>query len=197
MPDWSSICERLKDRITAFGVQVYARRLGPETTGIFDGLTITTNTDCDLETCCHNLAHSLGHIAQWSLDYPRFQTLYQGLNAAKANKRSDPEALERALQRFRAYEEEASEYGAWLFVDIGTAEALPAFHNFARADIEAIVSFHRDGIAPVWVRFFADWNARVARGELRIRVFEPRPIPPFQPIAIEPQEVIQEADGIA
>src|SRR5581483_2585861 len=107
MPDWSVIYEQLRKRIEAFGVKVYARRLGFETTGIFDGLTITTNTDCDAETRCHNLAHSLGHIAQWSLDYPRFQTLYTELHAAKANKQADPEALERALQRFRAYEEEA------------------------------------------------------------------------------------------
>jgi hypothetical protein len=195
MPDWPLICECLRDRIERFGVKVYARRLGFETTGIFDGLTITTNTDYDAETCCHNLAHSLGHIAQWSLDFPRFQSLYDQLNAAKAKRHTDPEGLECALRRFRDYEEEASQYAAWLFLEIGCADALPAFHNFARADIEAIVGFHRDGIAPIWGPFFDDWNTRVARGELKVLPFEPKPIPPFTPIAIEPQEVIQEVDG--
>jgi hypothetical protein len=99
MLDWSGVYQRLKARIEALGVRVEARRLGFETTGIFDGLSITTNSDYDLETCCHNIAHSLGHIAQWSLDYPQFQKLYDDLHAAQANKQADPDALERALAR--------------------------------------------------------------------------------------------------
>lgn len=196
MPDWPTIYDRLKLRIEAYGIQVHARRLGPETTGIFDGLSITTNTDCDVETRCHNLVHSLGHIAQWSLDFARFQTLYEQLTAAKGKRQSDPAVLEHTLRRFREYEEEASEYGVWLLAQTGCAEALPAFHNFARADIEAIVGFHRDGIAPIWGPFFAEWNARVARNEQVVRPFQARPIPAFVPIAIEPQEVIQEVDGL-
>jgi hypothetical protein len=195
MINWATVYERLRARIEACGVKVHAMPMGFETTGVFDGLSITTNTAYDLETRCHNIAHSLGHIAQWSLDFPRFRQLYDDLHAAKANKQADPAALGRALRAFREYEEEASQYAAWLLADAGCPEALPAFTNFARADIEAIVGFHRDGIAPVWSACFAEWNAAVARGEKELRPFEPKPIPPFTPRYIEPQEVIQEVDG--
>jgi hypothetical protein len=195
MSDWTKVYDRLESRIESGGVRVLARKLGPETTGVFDGLSITTNTACDLETRCYNLAHSFGHIAQWSLDYPRFRQLYDRLHAAKADRQADPEALEQALRRFREYEEDASGYAAWLLFDTGNADILPRFTNFARADIEAIVAFHRDGHAPPWQRFFEDWNAKVGRGELTLKPFEPRPIPAFTPIAIAPQAVIQEVGG--
>jgi hypothetical protein len=195
MVDWANVYERLRARIEACGVRVFARPLGFETTGIFDGLTITTSTSYGLETRCHNIAHSFGHIAQWCLDYPGQQRLYDDLHAAKANKAADPEALERALLRFRAYEEEASQYATWLLADTGNADALPAFTNFARADIEAIVGFHRDGIAPVWHEFFDGWNREVQGGKRIVARFEPKPIPAFTPRPIEPQEVIQEVDG--
>jgi len=192
MVDWANTYERLKARIEACGVRVLARPLGFETTGVFDGLSITTSTSYDLQTRCHNIAHSLGHIAQWSLDYPAQQSLYDDLHAAQANRAADPAALERALLRFRAYEEEASQYATWLLIESGCADALPAFTNFARADIEAIVAFHRDGIAPIWHEFFDRWNREQAAG---VQPFEPKPIPPFTPRWIEPQEVIQEVDG--
>jgi hypothetical protein len=195
MPDWPGIYQQLKTRIEAMGIRVDARQLGFETTGIFDGLSITTNSDYDAETACHNLVHSVGHIAQWSIDHARFQDLYDELYAAKAGKDADPAALERALDRFREYEEEASQFAAWLLLDVGHAEALPAFTCFARADIEAIVGFHRNGLAPIWHTFFTDWNARIARGELQLQPFEPKAIPAFTPLAITPQEVIQEVDG--
>ena len=190
-PDWERVYERLKACIESFGVAVLGKRLGLETTGVFDGLSITTNTAYDLETRCHNMAHAFGHIVQWSLDSPRFQKLYEGLNAAKANRAADPEGLRRALRDFRRYEEEASQYATWLLGHTGNADALPAFTNFARADIEAIVAFHCDGAAPAWHTFFADWNAQVARGEREPRGFEPKPVGPFTPVAIAPQEVIQ------
>jgi hypothetical protein len=195
MTDWATVYERLKARIEACGIRVEARQLGFETTGIFDGLSITTSTSYDLATRCHNIAHSLGHIAQWSLDYEGQQRLYDDLHAAKANKAADPVALEKALLRFRDYEEEASQYATWLLADSGNAEALPAFTNFARADIEAIVGFHRDGIAPIWHDFFDRWNGDVAAGRRTLVPFAPKPIPPFAPRWIEPQEVIQEVDG--
>src|SRR5712692_298866 len=98
MPDWPLVYERLKARIESHGVAVLARRLGLDTTGVFDGLSITTNTAYDLETRCYNIAHSLGHIVQWSSEYPRFKRLYDTLHAAKANKQAEPAALEQALQ---------------------------------------------------------------------------------------------------
>jgi hypothetical protein len=191
MVHWATVYDRLTARVEASGVRLLARPLGFETTGIFDGLSITTNTCYDLETRCHNIAHAFGHIAQWSLDYPARQQLYDDLHAAKANKAADPAALERALLRFRAYEEEASAYAAWLLMDSGNADSLPAFTNFARADIEAIVDFHRDGTAPIWHEFFENWNEGVNAGRRSVVPFEPKAIPLFTPRPIEPQEVIQ------
>ena len=82
-------------------------------------------------------------------------------------------------------------------LETGCADALPAFVLFARADIEAIVGFHRDDIAPVWRTFFEAFQGRVACGERQLRPFEPKPVPPFVPVRLEPQEVIQEVDGQA
>jgi hypothetical protein len=189
--DWSTIFTRLKDRIESTGVCVRAERLGPQTTGIFDGLSITTNSDCDLETQSHNLVHSFGHIVQWSLGRSRCEALYEALHASKERKHEDQPALERALGEFREYEEEASRYAAWLLVDTRSAAALDSFTPFARADIEAIVSYHRDGVAPVWNDFFVAWQARVARKEIEVLAFDPKSIPPFTPCPIEPQEVIR------
>jgi hypothetical protein len=195
MVDWADVWERLAARIEASGVRVLAQPLGFETTGIFDGLSITTNTFCDLQTRCHNIAHSFGHIAQWGLDYAAQQRLYDDLHAAKANQAGDAAALERALLRFRGYEEEASGYAAWLLSDCGNRDALPAFTNFARADIETIVGFHRDGTAPIWHEFFDAWNRDVAAGRRQVLPFDPKPIPPFAPRFIQPQEVIQVGIG--
>jgi len=190
-PNWNAVYERLKTRIELSGVHVDSRKLGPQTTGVFDGSSITTNSDCDLETQCHNLGHAFGHIAQWSLDGPRCERLYDALHSAKERRRSEPQALEEALQRFREYEEEASGHAAWLLNETGNAAALASFTPFARADIEAIVRFHRDGVAPIWNEFFAAWQARAARGEIEVRDFDPVPIPPFTPAPVAPQEVVR------
>jgi hypothetical protein len=189
--DWSAIFTKLKDRIESTGVCVLTMRLGPQTTGVFDGLSITTNSECDLETRSHNLVHSFGHIVQWSLERPRCESLYETLNVAKERGHEDTLALERALSEFREYEEEASGYAAWLLIDTGSAEALASFTPFARADIEAIVRYHRDGIAPIWREFFAKWQARAARKEIDVIPFDPKPIPPFTPCQIAPQEIIR------
>lgn len=195
-PDWGDVYRRLMVRIESMGVRVLAEKLGPETTGIFDGLSITTNSECDLETQCHNIGHSFGHIVQWSLDAPRQQVLYEKLYAAKNRKQVDPAGLECSLTEFRRYEEEASQYAAWLLIDTGNADAIPAFTLFARADIEAIVGFHRDGIAPVWREFFVEWLRKVSRGDLIAQEFAPQRIPAFTPISIAAQEVIREVDGL-
>ena len=193
---WEIVYESLKARIEGCGVRVFARPMGLDTTGVFDGLSITTNTAYDSETRCHNIAHSFGHIVQWSLDYPAQQRLYDDLHAAKAHKGTDRDALERALGRFRAYEEVASQYATWLLMDSGNADALPAFTNFARADIETFVAFHRDGVAPVWRDFLSRWNAENVAGKRRVEPFEAKPIPPFSPRPIEPQEVIRGVGGV-
>lgn len=189
--NWREIFTRLKERIERSGVRVDAARLGPETTGLFDGLSITTNSDCDRETQSHNLVHSFGHNVQWSLERPRCETLYDALHAAKERRREDPHALERALDQFRAYEEEASGYAAWLLADTGCAAALASFIPFARADIEAIISYHRDGVAPIWSEFYSAWRACAARREIEVVPFPHKPIPPFSPCSIERQEIVR------
>ncbi len=189
--DWNAVFERLKERIESSGVRVTSRKLGPQTTGIFDGSSITTNSECDLETQCHNLGHAFGHIVQWSVDGLRCRALYDALDAAKERQGEDAQALEQALDEFRRYEEEASGHAAWLLEETGHAAALDSFTPFARADIEAIVSYHREGVAPIWKEFFAAWQARAARGEFQVRRFAPRMIPPFTPVAIAAQEVIR------
>lgn len=191
LPDWGSVHQRLKDRIEASGVCVKCQSLGPETTGVFDGLSITTSSAVDLETRCHNMGHAFGHIVQWSLAGAFCQELYENLYRAKDCRREDPPALERALAAFRLYEEEASGYAAWLLMDTGNAIAIASFTPFARADIEAIVSYHRDGSPPIWSEFFEAWKVRAACGEIIIEEFVPRQIPPFTPRPIEPQEVVQ------
>src|SRR5438552_2520913 len=177
--NWTAVYARLKSRIEISGVRVKRHRLGPQTTGVFDGLSITTNSECDLETQCHNMGHAFGHIVQWSLEGPRCHALYEKLYAAKERKRHDPAALEQALTVFRAYEEEASSYAAWLLRDTGNEKTIGSFTPFARADIEAIVGYHREGVAPIWSEFFAAWKASAARGEIEIREFSPKPIPSF------------------
>ena len=190
-PDWNTVQRRLTERIEAAGVCVKCQQLGPETTGVFDGLSITTNSGCDRQTQCHNMGHAFGHILQWSLEGTRCRRLYETLYSAKDRKLEYPLALERALDEFRMYEEEASGYAAWLLIDTGNRAALASFTPFARADIEAIVSYHRDGVAPIWSEFFAVWQARAAAGEISVKDFAPRQIPPFTPVLIEPQEVVQ------
>lgn len=189
--DWTVVYARLKTRIEAAGIDVRCQGLGPDTTGVFDGTSVTTNSECDLETQCHNLAHALGHIVQWSLESRRCQTLYDELYSAKDRKEIDPGSLERALGAFREYEEEASAYAAGLLIETGNRAALSAFTPFARADIEAIVSYHRDGVAPAWQEFFGDWRVRARRGEFAVRNFIPKRIPPFTPRPIAPQAVIR------
>lgn len=188
--DWACVLDRLTACIEGLGVRVESAKLGPQTTGVFDGASITTNADCDVETRCHNVAHALGHIVQWSVDGPRCEALYEELNAAKAA-RDDSVRLNAALQAFRSYEEQASGYAVWLLAETGCEGAIESFTRFARADIEAIVTYHREGAAPIWSDFFTTWNERVARGEVMVQPFDPEPIPTFSPRAIAPQEVIR------
>src|SRR5688572_13925956 len=130
MTDWPDVFERLRAFAQGYGVEVRTRPMEPETTGIFDGLSITCNSAYDLETCCYNVAHSFGHIVQWSVEYPRQRALYEELYRAKASREVDPASLGAALDHFRAYEEEASEYAVWLLEAAGCAAVVPSFTTF-------------------------------------------------------------------
>jgi hypothetical protein len=60
-----------------------------------------------------------------------------------------------------------------------------------RADLEAMLAFHRQGELPVWREFFSRWNEDVARGRRAIAPFFPKPVPQFRPVAIDRQEIFQ------
>lgn len=190
MFDWAAEYERLARRIRHAGVEVRAESLGPEILGTFDGVSITTSPDWDFESRCHSLAHCFGHTIQWSTEFDRHDAMYRDLAAAKLEKAANPAFLTRMLDEFRRYEEEASEFGVSLYE--GQGEASAAFAVFARADIEAIVAFHRNGAAPPWTPFFEKWKADVAAGERTAAPFAPRRVPAITPRRLPVQEVIQQ-----
>lgn len=187
---------RLKEWAAAQGITVTEAPLEMETPAKFDGPSIVLHRGYDLPTRCFYLLHSLGSVVAWSVAPNDAQQVYDELRAAKAAKAKQPARLERALKGFYAFEDVVSQYAVWLLDEIGHADLIRAYTEFARADMEAMLQFHRSGIAPQWSAFFADWQAKIARGEQPLHPFEPKPIPSFQPVPIQPQEVVQEVDGV-
>jgi hypothetical protein len=180
------------------GIQVNDVALGPETPGAFDGPTVTLNPVYDAASRAFILAHSLGSVVVWAVDYARSQAVYDDLRAAKKAKDSDRDRFEHALAAWSAFEEAASEYAVGLLAEVGHDWAVRPYTEFARADLEMMLAFHRDGRAPVWREFFADWRGRAACGEVHVQPYLPRPTPPgFRPLRIRPQEVVREEDGKA
>lgn len=184
----------VRARAESYSVRVGEERLGPETPGKFDGLSVTINPDYDFRERPFYLVHALGSIVRWSLDPVGCRRLFDELNAAKKH-RSDRDRLERAIEPYREFEVGSSEYAVWLLADLGYADVIPAYTNFWRADLESMTHLHRTGKAPVWREFYARWNEEVRRGERQVAPFEPRPVPPFRPQPMKTQEVVQEQDG--
>jgi hypothetical protein len=118
--------------------------------------------------------------------------MFDALRMAKKAKDADPSRLEQAIERYRAFEIESSEFAVWLLADLGCLEVVPSYTNFMRADLEALTEFHRGGQAPVWRDFFARWNEEVAYGRREVLAFRPKPVPPFRPVQFEKQEILQE-----
>jgi hypothetical protein len=183
---------RLCQRAQSYGITVTEAPLGKDKAGQFNGPSITINTDNKPEERAYFLAHSVGSIARWSLATEASGAIYGELRQAKKHKREEPERFERALEGFRAFEESTSEHAVWLLADLGCSHAVPPYTAFARADLDAMLEFHRTGTAPVWGEFFSRWKQEVARGEKTVRPYQPRPIPPFHPVKIETQEIVQE-----
>jgi hypothetical protein len=180
--------------IESFGVRVILKEMDIETPGEFDGLSITINPRHDRASACFYLAHSFGSIAQWCTDFARAQKVFDELRDAKKNRRQDPTRFEAALARYCEFEQTSSEHAVWMLAEIRRADAIEPYTVFFRADLEAMTIFHRTGKAPRWPEFFSEWKRKVADGELRIEPFSPKPISPFQPVRIEPQEVLQERE---
>lgn len=188
---FGSLCARAE----SYGIKVREDRLGAETAGRFDGLSVTMNRTYDPQERCFYLAHAVGSIAAYSLNPSASQAMFDELRAARADREADPGRLERAIEAFRAFEEEASQYAVWLLADLGYRGIVPDYTVFARADVEAMTHFHREGVAPRWTEFFAEWKRAVAAGERRVKPYQRKPIPTFQPVPMASQEVIQEQDG--
>lgn len=186
---------RLTDRAGGYGVQVREGELRPETPAVFDGPTVTVDPTCEAGARCFYLAHALGSIAQWSTDATAARVVYDGLRDAKEARQEQPRRFEPALADYLAFEERSSELAVWLLTDLGRGWAVPDYTLFFRADLAAMEEFHRTGVAPVWNDFYPAFAASAGRGEVPVRPFAPRPVPPFRAVRIEQQEVVREEDG--
>lgn len=176
----------------AHGIEVQHRPLPPGKAAEFDGLSVTMNRDYDAEERTYYLIHALGSIVLWSLNKKAVQSMYDELRDTKGKEFRGSSRLERAIGAYRAFEIESSELAVALLNELHYSQVAPSYANFMRADLEAMTEFHRSGQAPVWRDFFARWNEEVARGSRRIEPFVPKPLPRFQPVEIERQEVLQQ-----
>jgi hypothetical protein len=177
--------------VTNHGVEVRIRNMDAEKPGEFDGPSITINPLHDRVACSYYLAHSFGSIYQWSTDFEHARKVFEDLRDAKEARGA---GFDRALEAWRQFETTSSEHAVWVLGEAGHADFIDAYTVFFRADIEAMTIFHRTGKEPRWPDFFADWQARVERGEIRIDPFTPKPVASFKPVRIEKQEVVQERD---
>ena len=185
------VFDDLEGFVTRHGVQVRLREMDVEKPGEFDGPTVTINPKHDREACCYYLAHSFGSIYQWSTDSGHARAVFEVLRDAK--QKGGP-AFEEALAAWRIFEQTSSEHAVWMLGEIGHAGAIDPYTVFFRADIEAMTNFHRTGKEPRWPDFFKAWKERIAKGEIQIEAFRPKPVAPFRPVRIEKQEVLQERD---
>src|SRR4051794_35780827 len=152
------------------GIAIREERLKADKAGEFDGLAVTLNAAYGAEERTYYLVHALGSIVRWSRSRPAVQQMFDELRAAKEH-RDDAGRLERAIERYRTFEVESSEFAVWLLAELGHGDVVPAYTNFMRADLEALTEFHRTGRAPVWRDFFARWNEEVARGVRTVPAF--------------------------
>jgi hypothetical protein len=195
--------EDLERFITSRGVQVRLRKMEVEKPGEFDGPSITINPKHDRDASCFYLAHSFGSIYQWSTRLEHARQVFDGLRDAKrsvAEVSRDADAdgtrsrFEEALEAWRLFEQSSSEHAVGVLAEIGHNDSIHSYTVFFRADIEAMTVFHRTGKEPRWPDFFAEWKRKVARGDVRIEPFRPKPVTRFRPVRIEKQEVLQERD---
>ena len=187
----------LTEGVRRYGVDVSVERMDVETPGRFDGPTITVNSSHQPAEQCYHLAHALGSIVAWSVDRPGATRVFDELRTAKRARPRDHRRFEEALAGFARFEEMASRYAVWFLNEAGHAELIEPYTMFFRADLEAMRIFHREGKAPVWPQFFAAWKRSVASGTITVKPYTPSPIPPFVPVRIPAQEVVQEHDGEA
>jgi hypothetical protein len=179
----------------AHGIQVRDEALPPGKAGEFDGILVRMNRAYDAEERSYYLAHALGSIILWSLNKTDVAQLFIDLRDAKTEKAINPIRFEAALGRYRDFEVAASELAVSLLDQLGQCDKVPRYTHFMRADLEAMTEFHRMGRAPVWATFLNRWNYDVASGRRQVLPFDPKAIPPFQPLHIERQENLQRQPG--
>jgi hypothetical protein len=188
--------EALFDQLRAWaeshGIAVSEQPLGAETPGRFDGPTVTMNERYDPAERAWYFAHALGSIVRWSQSPDECDTLFERLDDAKARRKQNPSRLEFELSDYRVYESDASEYAVWLLKELGFEDLIPAYTKFARADLEIMTLHHRNGTAPPWREFFAEWNRDVAAGRRKVEPYRLKPIPPFHPVKMREQKILQE-----
>ncbi len=194
MVDFRELYRALSQRADEYGIVVGQAHLPKDEAGRFDGLSITINRGNSADQQAFYLAHSIGSIVRWATANEASRATYAELRQAKKHKDQDPNRFERALAGFSAFEEAASEHAVWLIEDLRFAEAVPNYTRFARADLDAMLEFHRTGKAPTWDEFFPRWQAEAARNPAMARPYRPSVIPPFRPVKIETQEIVQEKD---
>jgi hypothetical protein len=172
------------------GIEVSDSSLPQGQAGEFEGVIVSMNRTYKPEERAYYLCHALGSIVLWSIGRP-VQAMFDRLREANENKQKDSAALERAIADYRAFEIESSELAIGLLGELGFPEAIGPYSNFMRADLESMTEFHRRGHAPVWRTFFSRWNEEVRRGDRQVEPFRAKPIPPFRPLRIERQEILQ------
>jgi hypothetical protein len=173
-------------------VRVRLKDLDIETPGEFDGPTITINPRHDRPAAAYYLAHAFGSIVQWSTDFECAKKVFDDLRDVKKRRRKSQDAFEDAVLRWRKFEQISSEYAVWTLKESRHSLNIEPYTVFFRADIEAMTIFHRTGKAPEWPEFFGEWKRQVERGLIQPEPFAPRRVPPFTPVKIEKQEVLQE-----
>jgi hypothetical protein len=188
---YEAVCEWA----TAHGIRVNEEALPSGKAGEFDGLNVTMNRDYKAEERIYYLIHALGSVVLWSLNEAGIAEMFSELRDKKSEKADDHARFETAIAKYRDFEVEASKLAVSLFDQLGQPDKVSPYTNFMRADLEAMTEFHRTGIAPVWSKFFDRWNHEVASGSRQVAPFDPKPIPPFQPVRIERQEILQRQSG--
>jgi len=188
----AALFDDLRSCAESSGVEVRLKELDIETPGEFDGPTITINPRHGHTAAAFYLAHAFGSIVQWSTDFECAKRVFDDLRDAKKRRQKSSDAFEQAVLRWRKFEQTSSEYAVWTLEESGHSLAIEPYTIFFRADIEAMTIFHRTGKAPEWPEFFGEWKRQVKRGEIQPEPFAPRRVPPFAPVKIEKQEVVQE-----
>jgi hypothetical protein len=173
------------------GIRVLESSLPADKAGEFTGLLVVMNRDYEPEQRLFYLTHAIGSIVLWSRNRDAVRQMFDELRDAKANRNQSPTRLKQAIERYRAFEIESSELAVQLLHECGCSDRIPSYTNFMRADLEAMTEFHRVGRAPDWRQFFEKWNQDIAAGHRRVEPFPAQPIPKFQPVEFEKQEILQ------